>query len=381
MRLCPQAVFLKPEFPRYRSESRLVFAIFREFTDIVQPVSIDEAYLDVSDRLGPWGSATAVAQEIRRRVREEIRGIPGLVDISDNYDHALPELTVVPDVEKAGRYGLRTFDIAGTIRTALHGSETAKYRVGEDEYEIIVRYQQPFRTKIEDLENSTVFYEGENIPLSAFATARFKSGLAAVHRIDAQRVVTVSSDVATGFNSAALLGEVQQLLARELPLPPGCLNTLWGNRQRYHDAYLSRFDGYYLTGDAGYKDSDGYLWIMSRTDDVINVAGHRLFDAERYGTGQAWVNFTVARLHVSLDDVPEARSAAGSRFRIAESKSFALKSNCARYRRASSPKGVPPNCPIYSESSARICSEGAPDAEVMRISSSRTAARSAILLR
>ncbi|MGD2129559.1 MAG: propionyl-CoA synthetase [Lysobacterales bacterium] len=62
----------------------------------------------------------------------------------------------------------------------------------------------------------------------------------------------------------------------KLPLPPGVLPTLWGNRQRYFDTYLSRFDGYYLTGDAGVMDEDGYLWVMSRIDDVINVAGHRL---------------------------------------------------------------------------------------------------------
>lgn len=62
----------------------------------------------------------------------------------------------------------------------------------------------------------------------------------------------------------------------KLPLPPGTLPTLWGNRQRYYDAYLSRFEGYYLTGDAGVMDEQGYLWVMSRIDDVINVAGHRL---------------------------------------------------------------------------------------------------------
>ncbi len=62
----------------------------------------------------------------------------------------------------------------------------------------------------------------------------------------------------------------------KLPLPPGNLPTLWGNRQRYFDAYLSRFEGYYLTGDAGVMDEEGYLWVMSRIDDVINVAGHRL---------------------------------------------------------------------------------------------------------
>jgi propionyl-CoA synthetase len=65
-------------------------------------------------------------------------------------------------------------------------------------------------------------------------------------------------------------------IAIRLPLPPGALPTLWGDDQRYIDAYLSRYDGYYLTGDSGYIDADGYLYVMGRTDDVINVAGHRL---------------------------------------------------------------------------------------------------------
>jgi propionyl-CoA synthetase len=62
----------------------------------------------------------------------------------------------------------------------------------------------------------------------------------------------------------------------KLPLPPGCLPTLWQNDERYVDSYLSAQPGYYLTGDAGLKDEDGYLFIMSRIDDIINVAGHRL---------------------------------------------------------------------------------------------------------
>jgi propionyl-CoA synthetase len=61
-----------------------------------------------------------------------------------------------------------------------------------------------------------------------------------------------------------------------LPLPPGCLPTLWHNDEGYVQSYLSRYPGYYLTADAGYKDEDGYLWVMGRTDDIINVAGHRL---------------------------------------------------------------------------------------------------------
>ena len=70
-------------------------------------------------------------------------------------------------------------------------------------------------------------------------------------------------------------GEMGNIVIK-LPMPPSCLPTLWGNDQRFIDSYLSKYKGYYLTGDAGYRDADGYLWIMSRTDDVINVAGHRL---------------------------------------------------------------------------------------------------------
>jgi len=61
-----------------------------------------------------------------------------------------------------------------------------------------------------------------------------------------------------------------------LPMPPGTLPTLWGDDERYVAAYLSAYDGYYLSGDGGYLDEDGYLFVMGRTDDVINVAGHRL---------------------------------------------------------------------------------------------------------
>jgi propionyl-CoA synthetase len=62
----------------------------------------------------------------------------------------------------------------------------------------------------------------------------------------------------------------------KLPLPPGCLPTMWKNDHGYKKYYLDPYPGYYLSGDAGFKDEDGYLWIMSRIDDIINVAGHRL---------------------------------------------------------------------------------------------------------
>ena len=71
------------------------------------------------------------------------------------------------------------------------------------------------------------------------------------------------------------VGEMGSIVVK-LPLPPGCLPTLYRQDERMRESYLKEFPGYYKTADAGYADEDGYLYIMSRTDDIINVAGHRL---------------------------------------------------------------------------------------------------------
>jgi len=70
------------------------------------------------------------------------------------------------------------------------------------------------------------------------------------------------------------------LVVAKLPMPPGCLPTLWKNDERFRKGYLERFPGFYLSGDGGHKDNDGYFYIMGRIDDVINVAGHRLSTGE-----------------------------------------------------------------------------------------------------
>ncbi|MFW8592018.1 propionyl-CoA synthetase [Glaciecola sp. 2405UD65-10] len=90
-----------------------------------------------------------------------------------------------------------------------------------------------------------------------------------------------------GFNVQILDGagnplpaNTQGAIALKLPLPPSCLATIWGDFERYNEGYLSEYPGYYSSGDGGYIDEDGYLFVMGRTDDVINVAGHRLSTGE-----------------------------------------------------------------------------------------------------
>lgn len=72
---------------------------------------------------------------------------------------------------------------------------------------------------------------------------------------------------------------VEGYVAIKLPLPPGCLPSLWNAPDRFKNSYLSTFDGYFLTGDGGYRDDEGYFYIVGRVDDVINVSGHRLSTA------------------------------------------------------------------------------------------------------
>jgi acyl-coenzyme A synthetase/AMP-(fatty) acid ligase len=90
-----------------------------------------------------------------------------------------------------------------------------------------------------------------------------------------------------GYDVQILSEDAQQVAENKegsvvvkLPMPPGCLPTLWKNDERFKKGYLEHFPGYYLTGDGGYKDRDGYFYIMGRIDDVINVSGHRLSTGE-----------------------------------------------------------------------------------------------------
>lgn len=82
-------------------------------------------------------------------------------------------------------------------------------------------------------------------------------------------------EILDSFGESVAAGEEGNIVIK-LPLPPGTLATLWGNDDRYIATYLETFPGFYTTGDSGYLDEDGYLFVMGRTDDVINVSGHRL---------------------------------------------------------------------------------------------------------
>jgi multidrug efflux pump subunit AcrB len=162
---------------------------------------------------------------------------PKLVGLESDLDAARPELSVRVDREKAALYGLSTSQVGMAVRGAINGVEAAKYRTGNDEYDIIVRLAPEFRSDLNALQDLTVMNEGIQVPLVSVADWEVGEGLGSIRRKDMVRVATVSSDVASGYNSNATLAEVQRTLAGfEAALPPGYTIRYTGESEEQDEA-------------------------------------------------------------------------------------------------------------------------------------------------
>jgi multidrug efflux pump len=161
-----------------------------------------------------------------------------LVGLDSDLDAARPELSIQVDREKAALYDLNTSTVGRAIRGAINGVEAAKYRDGNDEYDIIVRLAQPYRQELEGLRELTVMAEGGiQVPLVSIATWSVEEGAGTIRRKDQTRMATISSDVAAGYSNNAVLAEVQESLTEfEGNLPPGYTLRYTGQSQAQDEA-------------------------------------------------------------------------------------------------------------------------------------------------
>ena len=163
--------------------------------------------------------------------------------LETNLPDSRPEIRVEVDREKAGLYELNTNMIGMTVRQAINGVEASKFRDGKEEYEIVVRLAKEYRDDLSTLSDLTVFHEGVQIPLSEVASWEISDGFGGIRHKESERVITVSADVRSGYQSNAVLAEAQQVLARYLNgLPPG-YNYEWTGQQQEQDesfAFLGR---------------------------------------------------------------------------------------------------------------------------------------------
>jgi CzcA family heavy metal efflux pump len=166
------------------------------------------------------GDDFAKLGKISEDIRRQIRDIPGIKDLKDDFDQARPEIKITVDREKAALYNINTTTIASTIRTAINGTTASKFRVADKEYDITVRLDSNQREDVEAIKNIYIpGKDGAKIPLTSVASVEFSGGLGAINRKDLKRVVTVSAN-AEGRLGNDVLKDVKEKL-KELKLPPG----------------------------------------------------------------------------------------------------------------------------------------------------------------
>jgi multidrug efflux pump len=179
-----------------------------------------------------------------------LRGSPvfaKLEGLESDLDDARQELLVDVDRERAALWGLSTAQVGNTVRAAINGIEAAKFRSGNDEYDIVVRLARPYRQDLSYLSDLTVMAEGQQIPLESVASWRLAEAPGSVRRKDMVRMATVSSDVRAGHNANATVREVQSTLTGfAAALPAGYTMRYTGQQQEQQEAQEFLF-GAFLT--------------------------------------------------------------------------------------------------------------------------------------
>ncbi|MGN8224547.1 efflux RND transporter permease subunit [Gracilimonas sp. BCB1] len=165
-------------------------------------------------------------------IMEEDSIFAKLDGLETDLPEARPEVKVDVDREKAALFDLNTNEVGMTVRQAINGVEASKFRDGKEEYEIIVRLSDEYRDDLSTLSDLTIFHEGVQVPLSEVATWEVGDGFGGIRHKESERVITVSADVRSGYQSNAVLAEAQVLLQDYLDGLPGGYSYEWTGQQQ-----------------------------------------------------------------------------------------------------------------------------------------------------
>ena len=247
----PEAARVTLSMVEYQDRS---FDVFNTLREMQAKVGIDLAGAEVKvDKIteGP-PSGPPVNIEIAGEDPERLKGLADqaidiieasgvyarLVGLESDMNDARPELRVDVDREKAALYGLSTNEVGFAVRGAVNGLEAAKYRTGNDEYDIVVRLREADRSDLASLEGLTVFSDGMQVPLLSVADWAVGEGYGSIRRKDMDRVATISAEVAAGYNSNAVRGQVEGVLTEfGEGLPPGYSMQFTGEQEDQQEAF------------------------------------------------------------------------------------------------------------------------------------------------
>ncbi len=231
------------DFLDFEDRSQSSLKTFRESVDDIQVVTGAEVSVEKEENGPPVGEPVEIQiagedflllGEIAQDVRLTIQDIPGLVDLTDDFESSKPEIRIDVDREMASVLDVSTSDIAMAVRNAVNGFDAGDFRVEDDDYDITVRFPEEHRNAIPDLDKIYIFSEGRNIPLSSVASFGTAAGFGTIRRSDLKRVVTI-----TGSNhnrlASDILNDIRARLA-DYELPPGYRITYRGEDEASREA-------------------------------------------------------------------------------------------------------------------------------------------------
>ena len=170
-------------------------------------------------------------------IKQKIKNIPGLVDLTDDFDRSRPELKVIIDRDKASRLGLRARDIANTVRTAFNGKKVSVFRDGTEEYDIWVQLDQSFRSNQSDLSSLFIYTpSGEPVRLSEIARVDSGPSYGSIKHVDTVRTITISAD-AFRMPGPVLVMKAKQVL-NKLDLPQGVTYQFTGEDENRKESQI-----------------------------------------------------------------------------------------------------------------------------------------------
>lgn len=214
--------------------SKFVGAEFRLTQEAAGPPAGRAVNIEVT------GEDFQLMNQVAEEIKTLIEDVPGLVNLESDYDSNRSEIRVVIDRDKIARHRLRINQVAGLIRAAFNGREVSTYRIGQDEYDIVVRLGEQFRQYETDLASLFILTpEGVSIPLSELASVDREPATGSLRHIDLKRVVTIVGDASKERTGADVLREIQQRL-EGLQLPEGVSISYTGanKEQRESQAFL-----------------------------------------------------------------------------------------------------------------------------------------------
>ncbi len=193
---------------------------------------------------GDFNTLVNLTEELKNTINQS--GIEGIERLKSDLETGKPELIVDIDREKARRFGLSTYSIATEVRTALFGKEISKFKQGEDDYAIQLRLSDKYRYDVDALMNKSITFRNQTtgkmhqVPISSVAKAELSSTFGSIRRKDLQRVVTLSSNIISGFNPTEVNDKIKELLV-DFKMPPGYEFRFGGEQEKQAEelAFLS----------------------------------------------------------------------------------------------------------------------------------------------